>query len=414
VKIQKWPNLSIIPTLIISFSALLLSGCPSETKGNKVIPEDPSLKACEFKPNEGGAAVSSASTADRIESSGFFNKNYDVLDLEAVLRASTQSTADFVKSLGVAVYKIPGPQKSQCKQFSFLETAPQNLEEQWQENGGLVGNEKPRQGGGFLAGLYIDFNAGSRRIGNPTILIYEPVDRWTIVHEMMHHNFNKTRKADPNFKSTPYLNVELRNNQAALLSLYNGFQSIPDVNDLRKIISLLELQLELSHQSMVQGPYEEVAIEAMLLERAINGRFRFVAIDANSSSWYMKSSQEKGEALVRTYDTLMTPSGRVVKDNLRAWAQSEAEARVWPEVVELTKKLGAKAEVTAQLGKTIIKEWADRLEPANLSILKSELPFTPNDDLKFLLPIGAEFERDINHSVEHLNAQIPEFFRNRL
>ncbi|HVK60316.1 MAG TPA: hypothetical protein VM432_02150 [Bdellovibrionales bacterium] len=245
--------------LFIIIGMSLLTACaqqPDDPQQSYYNPAYDPTSCEEFTPGLGEPADVSNIQVDDIRDSGYFAKPYDYADLEAVLRASPTQTALYGERLGVALNKVPrrasegGPQP--CRLFAFLKLPPPELMYLWQSVAGDGGE-------GILAGLYFENcpedECPQDRVQKPTIMIDDSMDRWTLVHEMTHHNFNKERKQRDDFQS----NTQLRKIIESEKKAYHT------ANNLSNAATHLERLTQATYRFLVQTIFEEIAVEGLLL-----------------------------------------------------------------------------------------------------------------------------------------------------
>lgn len=256
--------------------------------------------------------------------SDFFDKPYDRYDIEAVLDASAVTTAMYVRSLGITLHKAPRPDMTgQCPMYFYLKNAPPPLQEVWNENSGGGGNS-----GLTLAGLFFEFcsqpgtpGCSDRAIVNPTILIDEATERWTLIHEMMHANFNQARKASPTTPPNSYLARAHKGLKSDMIAAYEAFVALPNRGDLMNAAEVLRKRVELGKEIFVRGSLEEVALEGMLTGLWADGKLlNVVDRSPDSGVAYMEFSRDK------YFPTLIefVEIGKIFK--------KAAEENFWPEI----------------------------------------------------------------------------------
>lgn len=279
--------------------SLLAVGCGSEggSQTKRVVPGDIYSKgACLELPETGEQAVLSNASRDDIRTANYFGKKYDAADLEAVYNASVISTSDYVKRIGIGLYKIPRTQlqngKKLCQMYHFLNEPNEELKDLWRTVAG--GNH----GEGALAGLYFEncsiATCPERSLKDPTILVDEASDRWTLVHEMMHHNFNKTRKADPSSKPRRRLDAEMDYSFERFKHAMRKYEANPNRYDLMEAARHVDAVTKSLYDSLVRSSLEEITIESMLIDDYVDQKLNYVPHEAAySASWYIEYSRDK-------------------------------------------------------------------------------------------------------------------------
>lgn len=301
---------------------MTLSGCGDSggsSGGGRLVPPGYDEKACSSqKPDEGPNAL-----FNNLNQTSFvlgpLQKPYDRYDLEAVLDASSVSTTEYVKSLGVQLFRIPRADLAgACQTFYNLAPAPADLEATWNRaSGGVSGNFR-------LAGLYWDNCGNSCRefsVVKPTILVDEASDRWTLVHEMMHYNFNQGRAADRSRPSYYALNLQMRR---SLMIIERSLQSLSEAAneaDLEKAARESEVLANTAYLINVNSIFEEVALEALLIREWAEGRFIHKNAWAPQSSLkYMESARRQGLSNLGKVTELSQRLRKVAEQN--SWTNS--------------------------------------------------------------------------------------------
>lgn len=284
-----------IATLILG---ILLNACtpgggsekPPEVRKGTV--ED--LNRCAHKPNEGSDAQMGLVGKSQVVDSGFFAKKMNLPDLAAVLDASAESTIRYAKAIGLNVFKTPyTPGAAICPTFASIEYAPERFQTIWTEASG--GDTS----GGTLLGLYFDYPClpdvkvpvGGKRCSNskvaePVVLVTEATDKWTLVHEMMHHNFKKTIKESGAAKPDNELLAELSKAADAVEKAKAEYTALENRQDLEALISNLKIAITLALEAVSRGKLEETAIEGLLVDLWTSDQLRYV-VTTGSSVWYM-------------------------------------------------------------------------------------------------------------------------------
>lgn len=281
---------AIASTLMIGLTACGGGGGGSESR----IVTD--FSGCDQKPDAGASALSENASKTEFVVSDFFDKPFDRYDLEAVLDASSTSTTSYVRSLGIGLYKVPPVKMSkQCPTYFNLPVATDPFKAIWsQASSGNTGN-------GQLAGLFFEFcGAGTgaacraRDIVQPTILVAEASDRWTLVHELMHYNFNQARKGMPEIPTNPEIERALSQAAKQFQKSMADFKTLPNQGDLYQASKTLREIATLTREIAIRRPLEEVSIEGLLIDLWAKGELKNVSRSAPASGvWYMTFSRDQ-------------------------------------------------------------------------------------------------------------------------
>jgi hypothetical protein len=388
----------------------LLSGCgEKEPAARQTL--GPDLSACRVKPDQGEAAVMANSAIDRVETSAFFGKRYDSADLDAVLRASTVQTADYVKALGVRLYRVTVSADSPCRQFWFLPEAPEKERKIWNEASGGM------SGGFQLAGLYTDTcetGCTDRTLGTPTIMVNESQDRWTLVHEMMHHNFNKTRKGDRQAFGDAHLQRLADRSMRQLEMIYKSYAANPNRLEFGQLVDVLQQLSDYAHEMVVRSMFEEIAIEGILVGKHLKGELQstFVTSDSLSSSVsYMEASFERGaQSYVRGVPMALIEE-----------LKSQATTNEWPDLLERAKQVESTIESRIADAANKINSARIAIEAAGYSLPLRERNQSPqlrwaagtSDDPSLVVKALAGNPHPVHHQHAH-PAQTMELALNRM
>jgi hypothetical protein len=321
--------------------------------GGRVVPTD--KPSCELQADDGELAVMSNLNRDDVIASDFFAKKYDRADLEAVGKASIRETIAYGQGLGLTLHrvprksdKVPKSAGNKCPLYQLLTVAGGDLQKIWnQEAGGDLG-------GGSLAGLYFENCRGRNCKGhapvNPTILIDEWQDRWTLVHEMMHHNFNKERKRDTALASIDDLRRALDASLKRFDKLNKDYQAMPNRADLIEAAKELDKAVHLVTEVLVRSVFEELAVEGVLINTWADGRLTYVSrASAENAAWYMSYARSQGLGRFQGLDEIF----KVYKD--------EADKYFWTEIT-------AQVTATQAFIGDLSRQTADMIERASQAV----------------------------------------------
>jgi hypothetical protein len=310
-----------------------LTGCAksgSELTPSRVVPRE-NIESCKTRPTEGGLAIMANVNLDDVSTSPFFDKKYDQADLEAVSDASINATVDYVRALGVAVYRVPqaaikGPAKKPsageetCSNYRALKPAPTDVLETWKRaTGGDLGT-------GRVVGLYTDLCGVSwsslcseTRAVRPTILLDETADRWTLVHEMLHHDFNLQRKATPGTPSNSSLLSTITQNLDQIEKLQNAYKKQLRLSTLLNLAKALDATTRTVYDLLVRTDFEEIAVEGLLVDAYTSGSLKNISDNAVPSAlWYMEDARRRGLERLHNLDEHLD------------FVDAEAQAYLWP------------------------------------------------------------------------------------
>lgn len=167
------------------------SGAPAEENLNFLSESDWVKATCQFNAYEGQRA-STTLPSPQLKFT-IFNKRYNQALIQAVFSTSAEETQKFVELTGAKYYKVSEVMSElACAFSSFLPSAPSKLENHFRD---LNSKEKSgtKKGKSSILGLYLDSEKVDTLIASSdskaSILMVRDADRYTMVHEFMHHLF---------------------------------------------------------------------------------------------------------------------------------------------------------------------------------------------------------------------------------
>lgn len=288
---------------------------------------------CMIPKSRGTAVDLSKSSTDEPTTSRFFGKRYNAPYFQAVFSTSAVATGQFVgQLLGGRLFRIQHdyvPGKKVCPTFTDLPKAPDELQGVWDNQTSKIKN-------GSLSGLYFEYcqsDCDDHTVKNPTILIDDARDRWTLVHEMMHYNFDRERKRDP--ESIGELKLE-HDAIAAKEAIYENYLRYLGLKDHGSLLSLENqaswLIRTFTYQTLVRGLFEEIATEGLLLDAYIKGDLVNVSpLAADNASLYMDYAAKLGAT---RFDEVVYNQSKMSfsLNSLARFIRSEAEEHGWPDL----------------------------------------------------------------------------------
>jgi len=222
-----------------------------------------------------------------------------------------------------------------CPMFTELPLATAELYGIWEEQARKIQGGQAR-----LAAIYFQLcdparDCDDRQLTLPTILIDDGRDRWTLVHEMMHFNFDRERKRDiVNIGD----NALDRISRLAKRELYAALDVFLKNQD-RASLTIVEdraswLIQTFAVQILTRSIFEELATEGLLVEEYLNRKLEHVSPSAaRNAIWYMSHSLKLGSE--RFDEIVYSTSHRTFgMKSLAAFVRSEARAKGWHEIEE--------------------------------------------------------------------------------
>jgi hypothetical protein len=252
-----------------------------------------------------------------------FNKRFNHSHLEALLHASAFSTVDYARELGIWLYRTPRhPSDQRPIFFVMLDTPPTELDDLWNTNAGGVSS------GSILVGLYLDacvqFGLPCRlnQVVRPLVIVQDSGDRWTLVHEIMHHLFNLQRKTDgkPGY-------VELEGTSDRAWAEYLRLKDVYSVDSSQATLLSLAQSLhafaKALNQLQIVSQLEEAAVEYTLIQEYSEGHLQYVpSTAAINAQWYMNRNRTKALSTMHEVDPHL------------ASVKKEASGKGWTDVVQ--------------------------------------------------------------------------------
>ncbi len=276
--------------------AISLSGCG--TGGNESVVHDPLeyIKAsCEYSVDEGDVYATVRSSSPIV--TGYFGKTYNKDWLANVGHSSMRDTVDTIQDTGATVYYSNLISEKSCKNFGFATPMPQDISAEWKR----VDVRGPKDE--FVAGLYLI--RGTRGMdalkAKGAIIIREDANRWTLVHEFMHHNF-KTQAL-----TKGYDDDLIQARRAALSDQLDGIinSGMSNQDKVKKATPLFLDFLDIADVLVIQYAFEEIAVEATLQDKYDSGDLTFVPAGSyGNATWYINHSKENAQRIYGSLDDL--------------------------------------------------------------------------------------------------------------
>ncbi len=218
------------------------------------------------------------------EYSSPFRRLYSQTVLEEVLNKSFYETWTYSEDvLGLPVYKMPTGRSS----FSVFEQIPpagealQNIWSQFSPSGGSQA----------LTGLYVTCpNETAGLIVKPAVIIQEGTDRWTLVHEILHHAFHIGRQMEltaareRNVSSSEMVEI-LHNEFLSYQKKTNRFFETRRESDLAEAADSFHTWFEALKSYLLRKDLEEISIELILLKLYSSGELKDVSAGSAQSSF---------------------------------------------------------------------------------------------------------------------------------
>jgi hypothetical protein len=196
---------------------------------------------------------------------------------------------DFVNQTGTTLYKAEPLPSNLCgfSLFSTAKTLPLDLEAKWNS---ATKDDGPKTG--YTLGVYLPKSSTNKL---PTlnygaaIIIRENTDRWTLVHEFMHHLF--MLRSVENGHNDDVMKESIGTYVSEIEAIDNNTTITDDAQKyLLKTPAFVKLSNEID-SLMVHYSLEEITIEATLKDAVGAGNLKYVPTDGDN--WYIYSSAVK-------------------------------------------------------------------------------------------------------------------------
>lgn len=291
---------------------LNLSACSnSDSASTNAAPKEPGLEdvlnqkkdttSCEFNAETGESADLNILRTPQLRGANF-QKNYDHSWLKAVYKTSGLETARVVENTGAQLFKVSTTIEG-CSFYRFLNPAPSDLRKMWDDSAGGAA------GGGSILGVYLPVSSKFQSTQTkPAIMVREVTDRYTLVHEFMHHNF-ATHPLDQNAISDDQLKSQLESLIQKLIlqeKTYRTDKSLENAKQMAKTLAQLGYAFD---QLMVRYTFEEMAIEAVLGQEYENGNLKHVTeLSYINGGYYIQANSKRynsfSDSILETADQI--------------------------------------------------------------------------------------------------------------
>jgi len=260
--------------------------CSSDDSSKKVAPTGSDTYSCLFAFSEGGQADYSAlRTAKNAQT--YFEKEYNQNYLDAVSAASAEATMDFVNQTDATVYKSELITTNLCSSNLFATAKDMTLDVEARWNSAKDTVKK-----GTILGLYlpqVDSKDYPSLKNSAAIIIRENTNRWTLVHEFMHHLF-MLRSLEQGYRDDQ-LRSDLSKVSAEVNAIYpDEDQPLTEAQALKLAIPLAKYT-KIADTFLVHYFLEEMTIEATLKDAASAGSLKYVP--TGEDNWYIAVSAQK-------------------------------------------------------------------------------------------------------------------------
>lgn len=292
--------------------------------------------SCSF-PFEAGNPIIAAPFSPELRIS-YFGKKFDYAPIRAIHRASGQASVALIETQGVRIFKI---QKtgSNCKFFSSVPSAPADLLQYWNSS------TENSQGEAGPEGMFVEKKSRDLRSARffAQIALREDASRWVLLHEFMHHLFDREASRSGITGSDVRIAVEKKTPQ--LKQAVKSFEAKGGVKKLKVAIRAYLETAALIRQLTIRYPLEEMAIETFLQLEYRAGHFDFMPYSADVSNGYILTSAMRATQMLDEHATL----ARALLDSAMREGLSQLATAIRTEI-KATEQL--KLEIGTVLSKT--------------------------------------------------------------
>ena len=265
-------------SLLLLFPLWLGTGCAKKVEEVSYlagpINDDYVESSCAYGFNDGGPAPQQLAENKLVKA--YFGKVYDLARIEGVLNSSGSELYRFVQNVDhVRVYRVQTTGRA-CKNFVSLDIAPEYMLANFLSYG---------QG---LLGLFLSVGTWGQ-VAEPTIVMREDNDRYTLLHEYFHSVFNRTRLAMGLRPDQDYRVMHRERSDVLAASLNTWNKNDPNFNArvAQQWLNLLDTHMELLRRFLL----EEVTIESNLLSFYVQDQIaRVTRYNLGNSQVYIRSS----------------------------------------------------------------------------------------------------------------------------
>ncbi len=302
-----------------------------------------------------------------------FNKDFYLEGLEATLNASSYSIANSLFNEGVEILQVKSLSNADlsCRYFDFLPEARGVAQSQWDSVA------SPNGGASALLGLFTTIyskNSQTKetRLKDPTIMVIDQTQKWTLLHEMSHYLFAKARSRQNDLSFNSELERIVENENRRIQKLRNQLQNKETqaiAEDLlQAYVGFFRTNFELDKRTAL----EEFAVEGLLIDYAKQDRITDVDIKSEAQQAYLYMKRN-GESVAFSYVLFL--------DRLREFREF-VEGKQWTSVETAIKKLISEI-------KTQVDFINNEIEAA--SIYRDQQPTVP-DSFRAWVPARAHYD----------------------
>ncbi len=274
--------------LVTGFVLGSVAACSSGSDDGKNLtaPKEMNTFSCQFTLTEGGTADYSALGTSKTART-YFEKEFNLNYLAAVYTSSVDETLRFVNLTGATVYKSELIPTNLCSSslYTGAQTMPSDISDKWKSS------NKDLPKGQVILGLYLpkkDSSLFPSLHKGAAIIVRENTNRWTLVHEFMHHLF--MLRADETGYDDEGIRAEYSITKAIIENIFSD-ESLDDNKKSQKSALPFARFAKAQDTLLLHYFLEEITIEAILKDASSNGVLKYVPTE--EGNWYIYESAKK-------------------------------------------------------------------------------------------------------------------------
>ncbi len=203
----------------------------------------------------------------QVQNSEYFAKEFLPGQWRAAFSSSSYSVARQLFDEGVQIYQVPSGAAPECRYFDFLNLPTAEAQKNWNaaKGGGAINSQ--------LLGLFTTIYSRNSsnlqsHLTSPTILLLDSTKKWTLLHEMSHYLFAKSRARQFNLQFNSEIQQQIVNLGNSIRTRMGMYEEAPSEAIGLEVVKLFHQHFDLHFELDKRTALEEFTIESMLLEQA--------------------------------------------------------------------------------------------------------------------------------------------------
>jgi len=313
-----------------------LVGCgPATSSQSQTTPNEDNATfdqlSCAYSPSVGSSALDANLQQSDIQPA-HFGKLYNRAWLSGALPASLNEVLRYIPEAGVKLFTADRVSPKSCDNLGSVAKFPSEISSYWTMANQGIGDSAGK--GSTLAGLYIpqgtDLNDGSFLKDGPMIVVREDVDRWTVVHEFIHHLFY-VEASKSGWDSTAAHDQYQKTVDSAQSLDPSSVHTEADAQNISAQLQTFTTQLQ---QMTLHYAMEEVAVESLLRDAYEKGNFPNVSeLSYENAGWYIQQNAKNAlqsfaelRDFIGQFKDVMTQVAPDVESSLEAFVDQTLSA----------------------------------------------------------------------------------------